>query len=148
MSLLEIEFNFGKSYADKLIIWIFQTILYYGYRYAQVFVANYSKYRSKSKIQSFTKIDFKKTVYPFAFYGILLPTTLGYVVKIYTPENVFTVLVGIYVVGLILVFLFGFIFFFYRMIIDICFTVYCLIKSLVTTTYSSIKYLRKKTRPA
>lgn len=42
MSLLEIEFNFGKSYADKLIIWIFKVCLYYIFHFYRIFNKNYS----------------------------------------------------------------------------------------------------------
>jgi hypothetical protein len=144
MGIIEIEWDFGKSYADKLIIWVFRSILYYAYQFIRKFISNYSKYRSKSKIQSFTKIDFKKTVYPFAFYGILLPTTLGYIVKIYTPDNIFSILVGIYVGILVLVFVYGFFYFFYRVFIDFGISVYCFVKSLITTTVCSIRYLSRK----
>ena len=143
MGIIKIEWEIGKSYADKLIIEIFQLIIYCTPRYCKLLIRNYDRFRSKSKIPGFTKINFKKTVYPFAFYGILLPTTLGYIVQIFTPKDVFTVIVIIYFSLLAIIFALAFIYFIYRMFIDFCVSGICFTKSLIKTTIYSVKFLGK-----
>ena len=143
MGIIKIEWDFGKSKADKIIIWILSSILYYAFRYVQILFATYSKYKSKSEIPGFTQIDFKKTVYPFTFYGILLPTTLGYVVKIFVPEDAFVGLVVTYFGLLALIFILALLYFLYRFFIDYSVSAYYFFKSFVSTTIYSIKYLGK-----
>lgn len=56
MGIIEIEWDFGKSYADKLIIWVFKVILYYSVGFIRTFLKNYS---SSSKALTHNASNFK-----------------------------------------------------------------------------------------
>ncbi len=129
----------GKSKADKFIIWIFQLTIYCTLRYCKLLIRNYDKFRLKSSVPGLAKINFKTTVYPFAFYGILLPTTLGYIVQIFTPEDIFRVIVIIYFSLLAIIITLAFFYFISRISIDFLVSGFCFVKSIIVTTIYSIK---------
>jgi hypothetical protein len=144
MGVLEIEWDFGKSKADKILLWIFATIVYYVWQYIKLFINNYTKFRSKSKIPGFTRIDFKKCVYPFAFFFVVGPFVFAIFLYKYIQGDLLLQISIFYAFFLLVVFLIGFIYLVYRMIIDFVVSSVCLLRSFTVTTIHAIRYLARK----
>jgi hypothetical protein len=147
MTTIEIKIYFEKNFPDKFFIIAFylaRLIFRYIKIYIHNFSVNYSKYRSKNKIPRLKDIDFKKNLYPFASWGILLPTIIGYVLKFFVSKDTLLILAIIYAFIFTLISSIGIIYFVYRAIIDFIASTYCFIKSLIKTTISTIKFLRNK----
>lgn len=43
MVIIEIEWDFGNSYVDKVIIWVFRSIVFYSFNFVRIFLKSYSK---------------------------------------------------------------------------------------------------------
>ena len=143
MAIIEIEWNFGKSKADKIIIWIFQTICFFVYHFVKIFSENYKTLRSKSKVPGFTNINFRKRFFPGLVLFVVLPLILILVVIYHLPENISPFWIGMFAIVIALFLLINFLYFIYRIIIDVFVSGVCLIKSFFATTIYFINFLRK-----
>jgi len=146
MGILEIEWDFGKSKADKTIIWIFGTIYFFAYHYVKIFIDNYKRFRSKSKIPGFTSIDFHKRFFPGFFLFVIAPLVFIFAGIYYLPSSVASILTAVCAIAISLFLLTNFIYFIYRIIIDFSVSAFYLIKSFFVTTIYFIKFLWNQKR--
>jgi hypothetical protein len=142
MGIIKIEWDYKKPKAVKIFLAIIYLILHYIIRYIWFFDDNFHKFRSKSKIPSFMSIDFHKRVYPFIFFFIIAPFVFTFLFIRYIPENVFILAAVIYSFILAFIFLMAFLYLIYRILIDLWISVICFLRSFVTTTIFSYKFLQ------
>lgn len=133
MSLLEIEFNFGKSYADKLIIWIFKVCFYYTIRFIRTFFKNYSNL-SKALTRNASNFKLFKFTVIYIVIAVCIGFGIGPILFLHDPDVL--MYVGLITLAVFIpYFIFIFIFFIYYLLQRI----YLVIKSLWLT----IKSIRK-----
>lgn len=133
MGLIEIEFEFGKSHADRILIWLLHCSIYYPYHFIKLLSKNYSEIRSNNRIPEVTSINFKKSVYPFTVYFILIPTIFLFLIHKYINEDAFILVILVYASIIGVVFFLAIIYFLYRIIIDFLASMFCLLKSIILT---------------
>ena len=139
MGLVKIEWEIGKSLADKLII----AFVYYFFRYFSKISINYKKLRSESRFPKFTDVDLTKRFYPFVFFFIIAPVIFIVLFTKYIPDGVWTVLGIVYVVVVSVLSVIFIIYLLYRVVIDLFASLLCLIKSVIVTTDQAFKFIKK-----
>ena len=85
MSLLEIEFNFGKSYADKLIIWIFKVCLYHTVRFYRTFFKNHSNI-SKALTHNASNFKLLKFTVIYIVVAVCIGFGIGPILFLHDPD--------------------------------------------------------------
>lgn len=143
MGFIKIEWEIGKDRGDRILVWLIDNFFYYIRRYVSIYKKNYLKLRAKSKIPSLKKIDFRKRVYPFIFFFIIIPIVIATSFYKYIPEDVLLASSIIYVFILGFIFVIALIYFIYRIIIDLWVTGICSLRSFITTTIYSFKKSKK-----
>ena len=143
MGIVEIEWDFGKSKADKILIGIFQTIWFFVYHFVKIFVGNFTRYRSKIKIPTFKSIDFYKWIFPTFFLFSFAPIVLFIVLLAYFP-NLNRVIISILITPILLSTAVIIIFLIFRFAVDFVVSVFCLLTSLIMTVHIMGKVVLKR----
>lgn len=138
MGIVKIEWEIGKSKADKIIIYCFYSLVYYVVRYFKVFSKNYASLRTKSKIPDLATIRFT-SFYWFLFKYVFIPLCIALVFTTKIPEWVYVVYWTITTL-----IIFSYIFYFvFRWLLDIGATIVCGLLSFITTTKYALGSIKR-----
>ena len=143
MGIIRIEWDFGKSKADKILIGIFQTIWFFVYHFVKIFIGYFKKFRSKIKIPTFKSLDFNKWIFPTFFLFSFAPIVLFIGLLAYFP-NLNTIFVSILLASILLSTAVIIIFLIFRFAIDFVVSVFCLLISLIMTVHIMGKVVLKR----
>ena len=107
--MIEIEWNFGKSYADKLIIWIFKVCLFYIARFVRTFLKNYSDF-SNTLAHNASNFKLLKFTVIYIIVAVCIGFGIGPILFLHSPDVL--MYVGLITLALFIPY-FIFIFFFF-----------------------------------
>lgn len=139
MAIIEIEFEFGKSKADRIIIAIFSLPFLIIQKYLLTLKKNYLIYRRKSRIKKINDINFNKFLYPYIFLCIIVPLAFVAFCGVFLSFGFLDVFTIFVITVNILILIILSIYFMVRLILDIIASFYCLCKSAIVTTIYSLR---------
>jgi magnesium-transporting ATPase (P-type) len=98
MSLIKIEWEFGKPYADKLIIYYFRYAIYLIIRFVRIFRKNYYSFRKKSRVPGIGTFNMKIVIK--ILLSLMAISAVAFYAGIFLSDGSFNLVVGISLVVL------------------------------------------------